>query len=122
MYNGIIWCILYLAPVPYHCGMYTLLSDDKHRKVRDSSRKCTGNLRQIQSETKFSLRIFSDGQKKFFFQTEFCLGLNLSRITYRSCISYAIFYLLHFSTFMHLRSFYFFYPDLSLIACRTSVK
>ena len=26
--------------------MYILLSDDKHRKVRDSSKKCSGNPRQ----------------------------------------------------------------------------
>ena len=38
------------------CGMYIPLSDDKHRFVRDSSKKHTGNPRQIQSETKFSLR------------------------------------------------------------------
>ena len=30
-------------------GMYIPLSDDKHRKVRGSSKKCTGNPRQIQS-------------------------------------------------------------------------
>ena len=28
------------------CGMYIPLSDDKHRKVRGSSKKHTGNLRQ----------------------------------------------------------------------------
>ena len=62
--------------------MYIPLSDDKHPKVRDSSKKHTGNPRQIQSETKCSLRqnsvqeFFSDGQKKNFSQTEFCLGLH----------------------------------------------
>ena len=70
--------------------MYILLSDDKHRKVQDSSKKCTGNLRQIQSETKCSPRqisvqdFFPDGWKIFFFQlnlsqTAFCLRLILSQ-------------------------------------------
>ena len=36
--------------------MYIPLSDDKYGKVQDSSKKCTGNLRQIQSETKCSAR------------------------------------------------------------------
>ena len=57
---------------------YKNLSDDKHRKVRDSSKKCTGNPRQIQSETKFSPRILCQWSEKNFFQTEFCLGLYLS--------------------------------------------
>ena len=63
--------------------MYIPLSDDKHRKVQESSKKCTGNLRQNQSETKCSPRqnsvqeFFSDGWK-FFFWTKFCLGLYLS--------------------------------------------
>ena len=26
----------------HNCGMYILLSDDKHQMVRDSSKKCTG--------------------------------------------------------------------------------
>ena len=53
--------------------MYIPLSDEKHRKVRDSPKKHTGNLRQN------SVReLFSHGQK-FFFQTEFCLGLYLSQ-------------------------------------------
>ena len=70
-----------------NCSMYLPLSDDKHRKVRDNlKKKCTGNPRQIQSEsqteTKCSLRFFSlMVGKKFFFglnlsQTEFCLGLH----------------------------------------------
>ena len=129
-----------------HCGMFFPLSDDKHWFVWDNSKRRTGNPRQIQSKTKFSLRkyprIFFSNKffsNNFFFwlnfvsdwilirtafvsdwilsQTEFvsdwiCLGLNfvsdwiylrlnfisdwiclrliLSRITYRSCISYAI--------------------------------
>ena len=28
--------------VPLYCGMYFLLSDDKHQMVRDNSKKCTG--------------------------------------------------------------------------------
>ena len=66
----------------FYCGIYIPLSDDKHRKVRDSSKKCLGNPRQIQSETKCSPRqnsvweFFSDGEKNNFFQTEFCLRLN----------------------------------------------
>ena len=81
-----------------NCGMDIPLSDDKHRKVWDSSKR-TGNLRKIQYETKCSLRIFF--WSEFFFRlnfvldwilyrTEFvsdwilsrtglCLGLNLSR-------------------------------------------
>ena len=75
-----------------HCGMYLLLSDDKHLKVQDSSKKCTGNLRQIQSEVKCSLRqnsvqeFFPTVRKKNFsdwilsrtvFILDFiCLGLN----------------------------------------------
>ena len=61
--------------------MYIPLSDDKHRKVRDSSKKRTGNPRQNSVQKNFSPMVGG----KFFF------GLNLSRITYRSCISYAIF-------------------------------
>ena len=63
--------------------MYIPLSDDKHRKVRDSSKNHTGNLRQIQSKTKCSSRqnsvqeFFSNSRKKNF-QTEFCLRLYLS--------------------------------------------
>ena len=69
--------------------MYISLSDDKHRKVRDSSKKHTGNLRQIQSETKCSLRqnsvqgFFSDGRENFF-RTEFCLRLYLSQTLFVS--------------------------------------
>ena len=37
----------------FHCGIYIPLSDDKHRKVRDSSKKRTGNPRQIQSKNFF---------------------------------------------------------------------
>ena len=77
--------------------MYMPLSDDTHRKVRDSSKKRTGNPRQNSVQ-----EFFPNCWKKFFVQTEFCLGLNLSqtefcfglnlsRITYRSCILYAIF-------------------------------
>ena len=64
--------------------MYIQLSDDGHRKVRDSSKKHTGNPRQIQSETKCSPRqnsvqeFFFQWSEKKFFQTEFCLRLNLS--------------------------------------------
>ena len=53
--------------------MYIPLSDDKHGKVGDSSKKRTGNPRQIQSETKcsprqkFSLRIFFQWSEFFFF-------------------------------------------------------
>ena len=47
--------------------MYIPLSDDKHRKVRDSSKKRTGNPTQIQSETKFSPRIFLPMVRKNFF-------------------------------------------------------
>ena len=61
--------------------MYIPLSDDKHRKVRDSSKKCAGNLRQfsmrqnavqdkIQSQECFPM------VRKNFFWTEFCLRLN----------------------------------------------
>ena len=58
------------------CGMYIPLSDDKHRKVRDSSKKRTGNPRQ-----NAVWEFFSNGQKIFFFQLNFvldciCLGLN----------------------------------------------
>ena len=71
------------APNKYDpgCGMYIPLSDDKHQKVRDSSKQHTGNLRQIQSKTKCSPRqnsvqeFFSDGWEKSSW-TEFCLGLN----------------------------------------------
>ena len=61
--------------------MYIPLSDDKHQKVRDSSKKHTGNPRQIQSKTKCSPRQnavqeFFPDDWKFFFWTEFCLGLN----------------------------------------------
>ena len=49
------------------CGMYIPLSDNKHRKVRDNSKKHTGNPRQIQSETKCSLRIFFQWSEKNFF-------------------------------------------------------
>ena len=67
--------------------MYVPLSDDKHRFVRDSSKKRTGNPRQ-NSVPRQNLRIFSG---KFFFcdkkilcfylrlnlsRTKFCLGLN----------------------------------------------
>ena len=55
-----------------YCGMYIPLSDDKHRKVRDSSKKCTGNQRQIQSENFFPMVGI------FFFGLNFVLGLNLS--------------------------------------------
>ena len=51
--------------------MYIPLSDDKHRKVRDSSKKCTGNPRQIQSEN-----FFRRSEIFFFFWTEFYLGLH----------------------------------------------
>ena len=30
----------------FNCGMYVLLSDDKHQMVRDSSKKCTGQCRR----------------------------------------------------------------------------
>ena len=53
----------------HYCGMYIPLSDDKHRKVRDSSKKRTGNPRQIQSEAKCSLRIFFR-QSEFFFVSD----------------------------------------------------
>ena len=53
--------------------MYIPLSDDKHRKIRDSSRKHTGNLRQIQSETKFSPRIFLQWLEKKNFGLNFVL-------------------------------------------------
>ena len=57
--------------------MYIPLSDDKHRKVRDSSKKRTGNQRQIQSETKFSPEnFFPNGQGKILSRTAFCLGLH----------------------------------------------
>ena len=36
--------------------MYVPLSDDKHRFVRDNSKKCTGNLTQNLVQDKFSLR------------------------------------------------------------------
>ena len=63
------------------CGMYIPLSDDKHRKVRDSSKKCTGNLRQRQNavQDKIQSENFFRWSEFFFFQSEFCLGLNLSR-------------------------------------------
>ena len=80
--------------------MYIPLSDDKHRKVRD----CSKNALEIWD--KFSLRQNSVprimvGKKSFIgmnfvwdwilSRTDFCLGLILYPITYRSCISYAIF-------------------------------
>ena len=76
--------ILQLYFVCNHCGMYILLSDDKHQKVWDISKKRTGNLRQIQSKTKCSPRqksvweFFPDGREFFFYQTEFCHGMYLS--------------------------------------------
>ena len=67
--------------------MYIPLSDDKHRKVQDSSKKLTENLNQIQSETKLvrdkiqSENFFLMVGKKFFFRLNFvsdriCFGLN----------------------------------------------
>ena len=56
------------------------LSDDKHRKTQDTSDKHTGNQRQNQTETKFSLRnFFSNDQKRnildrILSQTEFDLN------------------------------------------------
>ena len=44
------------APLRRYCGMYISLSDDKHQKVRDRSKKHAGNPRQIQSKTKCSPR------------------------------------------------------------------
>ena len=106
--------------------MYILLSDDKHRKVRDSSKMTSGNhscniisrmtpkaqstnsteINSVQDKMQ-SENFFQMVGKKFFLDlilsqtefclvlnlswTEFCLRLNLSWITYRSCISYAIF-------------------------------
>ena len=52
-----------LSLLSSYCGMYIPLSDDKHRKVRDSSKKHTKIL------DKFSMRIFF--QWNFFF-----FGLN----------------------------------------------
>ena len=45
--------------------MYIPLSDDKHRFVRDNSKKCTGNLRQNSVQDKireffFQQKLFSD--------------------------------------------------------------
>ena len=64
---------------------YITFSDDKHRKVRDSSKSA------LEIQDKFSPRqnaiqeFFSDGWKKNCFWTEFCLGLNfvLDRICLR---------------------------------------
>ena len=81
--------------------MYIPLSDDKHQKVRDNFKKHTGNPRQIQSETKFSLRIFSQWLgKNFFFQTEFCLGLHLSQTEF--CLG------LHTAVVFRMQSFNFY--------------
>ena len=74
-----------------HCGMYIPLSDDKHRKVQDSSKKRTGNPRQIESETKCSSRQNSVQEFVFRWLEKKIFRLNLSPITYRRCISYAIF-------------------------------
>ena len=60
-----------------YCGMYVPLTDDKHRKVRDSSKKCTGNLRQFSPrqnavQDKIQSKIFfSNGQEKIFFRLNF---------------------------------------------------
>ena len=68
--------------------MYISLSDDKHRKVRDSSKKCTGNPRQnvvqdkIQSENFFPMvRIFF---RLNFLSDCICLRLNLSQTEFVS--------------------------------------
>ena len=73
------------------CGMYILLVMISIERSETARKKHIGNPRQIQSETKCSQRqnsvrdFFSNGQEKIFSR------LNLSRITYHSCISYAIF-------------------------------
>ena len=48
--------------------MYIPLSNDKHRKVRDSSKKHTGNLRQnaVKRQNAVQEFFFSNGQKFFF--------------------------------------------------------
>ena len=43
---------VYLGVELTSCGMYIPLSDDKHRFVRDNSKKCTGNPRKIESKKK----------------------------------------------------------------------
>ena len=84
---------------------YIPLNNDKHRKVRDSSKKHTGNPRQIQSKTKCSPRqnsvqeFFPDSQKNFVFQTEFCLRLYLSWTEF--CLG------LHTSVVFRMQSFNF---------------
>ena len=42
----LIFVEIYCCCLTHHCGMYVPLSDDKHRKLRDSSKKRTGNPRQ----------------------------------------------------------------------------
>ena len=57
--NGILHYVLNITVLL----RYIPLSDDKHQKVRDSSKKCTGNPRQIQSENFFPVvgkKFFSD--------------------------------------------------------------
>ena len=73
--------------------MYIPLSDDKHWKVQDSSKKCTENLKQIQSETKCSPRqnsvwgFFFGWWGKIFFGLNFvsdwiCLRLHTAVVFY----------------------------------------
>ena len=93
----------YIAVCTYRLVMINIERFETAQRVHFKSE--TNSVQdKIQSETKLSLRIFfSDGQKKDFFglnfvsdwilsQTQFCLRLNLSWITYHSCISCAIFY------------------------------
>ena len=71
-----------------HCGMYIPLSDDKHRFVRDSSKKVHWKS-ETMFETKFILRqnlriffsnnlFFPRKSSQILFQTEFCLGLDFA--------------------------------------------
>ena len=93
-FHSVLFHDTYFQPLGKCCLHFALLrhviplSDDKHRVVRDSS-LCTLEIRDNIWD-----KFFSD--KKLFSQAEFCHGVDFvsdwisSRITYRSCISYAI--------------------------------
>ena len=53
----------------HNCSMYIPLSGDKHRKVRDSSKKCTGNPRQNAVQDKIQSENFFLTVGKFFLWT-----------------------------------------------------
>ena len=71
----------------FHCGMYILLSDEKHRFVRDNSKKVHGKSEtnsvqeeyseeEKQSENFYWKKICREKNSLIFSWTEFCRGLH----------------------------------------------